>query len=128
MNTPQYAICAAWLARAYKTHRNPYTLEKSNEHIRYKFFLGKQATPFYQLYVTKAACIIIEQTRRSNGEMYTSRIGYPIMLEGDDTLRRWTGETWSLEPTYATFVWADMSLFDLYLSRGPAGILWERVQ
>jgi len=128
MNTPQYAICAAWLARAYKRHSNPYTVEKSSEHIRYKFFLGSEQMPFYQLYVTKAACIIIEQTRRSGGEMFTSRIGYPVMLEGEDTLKRWDGEAWRLEPTFAEFVFSDLSLFKLFLNRNQVGILWERVQ
>jgi len=137
MNTPQYSICAAWLARAYRCQKQEFTREQSSEHIRYKFFLGDM--PFYQLYVNKIDCVILEQNifggtnlspKMSDRERnkFTTRIGYPVMLDEDgETLQRWTGQAWSMEPTFAEFVFADLSLFKLFLNRNQVGILWERV-
>mgnify|MGYP003673118480 CR=1 FL=1 len=132
MNTPQYSICAAWLSRAYRCQKEPFTREQSSEHIRYSFFLGHDTNPLYQLHVMKKDALIIESTQCNNGKLYPStvrtRIGYPIMLDADgETLQRWTGEAWSMEPTYAEFVFADLSLFRLFLNRNQVGILWERV-
>ena len=51
-----------------------------------------------------------------------------IVLDADgETLQRWTGEAWSMEPTFAEFAFADLSLFKLFLNRNQVGILWERV-
>ena len=128
MNTPQYAICAAWLSRAYRCQKQPFTREQSSEHIRYRFFLGNSTRPLYQLHVMKRDALLVESTQTNGGELYRTRIGYPVMLDEDgETLQRWTGEAWSMEPTFAEFVFADLSLFQLFLNRNQVGILWERV-
>ena len=80
------------------------------------------------MHVLKQDSIIVESTQSSGGELYRTRVGYPVMLDEDgETLQRWTGDAWSMEPAFAEFVFSDLSLFDLYLSRGQVGILWERV-
>ena len=141
MNTPQYSICAAWLSRAYRCQKQPFTREQSSGHIRYSFFLGDDTVPLYQLHVMKLDSIIIETTRPNKRDRYNyrqyskgyaagvrTRIGYPVMLDADgETLQRWTGEAWSMEPAYAEFAFADLSLFQLFLNRNQVGILWERV-
>jgi len=119
MNT-QYAICAAWLARAYKQHRNRYSIERSAEHLRYLFYYDGEALPFYTLHTCKARGLL-QEFCRIDGEMRHTRSGYPVILDrSGDAAERWDGVQWVAERIDG----ATLSTFPLYLTRGQVGIFW----
>lgn len=114
-----YVIAIAWMIRTYKHHKNPYTVERSNDHLRYMFFYDGEAIPFFTLHVLRSEGLIKEFVR-FNGEMKLHRIGHPAILLSDDDCQKWNGER-----TVHECIDRDVQTFGLFLNKNPVAILWD---
>lgn len=126
MRHTQFAICSAWLARTYRHNNNPYTVERSPDHVRYLFHYLGDAVPFFTLHSLRDEGTL-RQFSRVNGEPVLKAIGYPFVVmdtRGDRILARvWNGEYWDLQFLSR----AEVEPFTLFLSCGSVGVTWGTV-
>jgi len=114
-----YVIAVAWMIRTYKHHKNPYTVERSADHLRYMFYYDGEAIPFFTLHVMKNEGLIKEFVR-FNGELKLHRIGHPAILLSDDDCQKWDGFR-----TVHECIDRDVQTFGLFLNQNPVAILWD---
>ena len=84
-----YVISIAWMIRTYKHHTNPYSVERSKDHLRYCFYLQGDAVPFFTLHVMRDEGLIKEFVR-FDGKLKLHRVGHPAILLSDVTVKNGT--------------------------------------
>ena len=114
-----YVISIAWLIRTYKNHNGNHTIERSDDHLRYMFFYEGEATPFFTLHVMKADGLLKEFVRFGD-ELRLHRVGYPVIVIGDNQYKKWDGRRVVYER-----IERELSLFGLFLNTDAVGLLWD---
>ena len=114
-----YVISIAWMIRTYKHHTNPYSVERSKDHLRYCFYLQGDAVPFFTLHVMRDEGLIKEFVR-FDGKLKLDRVGHPAILLSDVDCQKWDGSRSVHEP-----IDREVSTFGLFLNQNPVAILWD---